>query len=66
MRKRLALFFKHREQSVGVPIAKWFLIAGIVLGIGVALLLRYLRKRPRQKTQTRCVTYDKRCSRQLG
>jgi len=31
---------------VGIPIAKWFLIAGIVLGIGVALLLRYLRKRP--------------------
>jgi hypothetical protein len=31
---------------VGVPIAKWFLIAGIVLGVGVALLLRYLRKRP--------------------
>ncbi|MGI9101018.1 MAG: hypothetical protein ACR2IF_01115 [Terriglobales bacterium] len=31
---------------VGIPIAKWFLIAGIVLGIGVALLLRYWRKRP--------------------
>ena len=31
---------------VGIPIVKWFLIAGIVLGIGVALLLRYLRKRP--------------------
>ena len=31
---------------VGVPIAKWFLIGGAVLGIGVAVLLRYLRKRP--------------------
>ncbi len=31
---------------VGVPIAKWFLIAGIVLGIGVALFLRHARKHP--------------------
>ena len=31
---------------VGVPIAKWFLIAGGVLGIGVALVLRFLRRRP--------------------
>ena len=31
---------------VGVPIAKWFLIGGSVLSIGIALVLRYLRNRP--------------------
>jgi len=31
---------------VGVPIAKWFVIAGVGLGVGIAVLLRYLRKRP--------------------
>ena len=31
---------------VGVPIAKWFVIAGVGLGIAVAVLLRFLRKRP--------------------
>jgi hypothetical protein len=31
---------------VGVPIAKWFVMAGIGLGVGVAVLLRYMRKRP--------------------
>jgi len=30
---------------VGVPIAKWFLICGVLLGVGVAVVLRYLRKR---------------------
>jgi hypothetical protein len=29
---------------VGIPIAKWFLIGAIVLGGGVALMLRLLRK----------------------
>jgi hypothetical protein len=29
---------------VGIPIAKWFLFGAIVLGAGVALLLRFTRK----------------------
>jgi hypothetical protein len=29
---------------VGIPIAKWFLLGALVLGVGVALLLRRIRK----------------------
>jgi hypothetical protein len=29
---------------VGIPIAKWFLLGAIVLGVGVALVLRFIRK----------------------
>lgn len=36
---------------VGIPIAKWFLLGAILIGAGVALLLRILHKRP-QKLQT--------------
>jgi hypothetical protein len=31
---------------VGVPIAKWFLIAGIMLGIGIAVVLRWWKRQP--------------------
>lgn len=30
---------------VGLPIAKWFLLAALVLAVAVALLLRLIRKR---------------------
>jgi len=30
---------------VAIPIAKWFVMGGVVLGASVALLLRYVRKR---------------------
>jgi hypothetical protein len=29
---------------VGIPIVKWFLLGALVLGVGVALLLRCTRK----------------------
>jgi hypothetical protein len=29
---------------IGIPIAKWFLLGAVVLGVGVALLLRFTRK----------------------
>ena len=29
---------------VGIPIAKWFLLGALVLGAGVALILRLIRK----------------------
>jgi hypothetical protein len=29
---------------IGIPIAKWFLLGALVLGVGVALLLRRIRK----------------------
>lgn len=34
---------------VAIPIVKWFLVAGILLGAGVTLLLRCLRKRRPEK-----------------